>query len=167
MQLEVSILEARIYCPMYTIPSRLGSIRHQLQSSIGTVEKLAYCGILQQQMLVAKCAPEHKRFLLQPSMQILSSLDNAVYITSSQNNLLACFLKLFEDTNIFSAAPFPMPKRRDVVSHPVIACKAGSNLQISSPNTIFVFVMSHTLIFLATACFDSDLKYILLECISA
>ena len=94
MQLEVSILEARVYCPMYTIPSRLGSIRHQLQSSIVTVEKLAYCGILQQQMLVAKCAPEHKRFLLQPSMQILSSLDNAVYITSSKNKLLACFLKI-------------------------------------------------------------------------
>ena len=60
-----------------------------------------------------------------------------------------------------------MPKRRDVVSHPVIECKAGSNLQISSPSTIFVFVMSHTLIFLATACFDSDFKYILFECISA
>ena len=69
-QLEVSILEARVYCPMYTIPSRLGSIRHQLQSSTGTVEKLAYCESLQQQMLVAKCAHEHKRFLLQPSMQI-------------------------------------------------------------------------------------------------
>ena len=60
-----------------------------------------------------------------------------------------------------------MPKRCDVVSHPVIACKAGSNLQTSSPSTMFVFVMSHTLMFLATACFDSDLKYILFECISA
>ena len=77
VQLEVSILEARVYCPMYTIPSRLGSIRHQLQSSTGTVEKLAYCGSLQQQMLVAKCAPEHKRFLLQPSMQIC---DIVVYL---------------------------------------------------------------------------------------
>ena len=45
--------------------------------------------------------------------------------------------------NFFKATPFPMPKRRDVVSHPVKACTAGRICDFSIPTLDFNYLMSH------------------------